>query len=176
MTTIATRRLLLRPFDPADEDAVLSYRNDPLVARFQGWPLPFTVGLFRELADSARPLGEGRWVSRVICDAGGVCGDIGLRTHDQQAEVGISLASSAQGQGYASEALAALTEYAFATLALHRLHAGIDPANERVARLFTRAGWRDEGTAIESYWHRGVWADETTYALLEREWRARSGS
>jgi len=175
VSVIRTPRLVLRPFDFADEDAVLAYKNDPSVARFQGWPLPFTREHFRELLDPPRRLAEHGWVSRCICDSTGLRGDVGLRLHDRQAEIGISLAASAQGNGYASEALFAITEHAFTGLQLHRLHVGVDPANDPVVRLFSRAGWRYEGTMVQSYWHRGVWSDEATYALLAHEWQSRRG-
>ena len=169
---IRTPRLTLRPFVAQDESVVMAYKNDPEVARFQGWRLPFTQEHFLRLLDPTRRLAESGWVSRAICDSTGVCGDVGLREHDRQAEVGITLASSAQGRGYAIEALSGITRHAFVDLGLHRLHAGIDPANDGVKRLFSRAGWRHEGTTVQSYWHRGRWADDATYALLRDEWLA----
>lgn len=173
MSELRTARLTLRPFEPDDEGAVLAYRNDPAVARFQGWPLPFTRALFLKLLGPAADPSEGAWVSRCICDSTGVCGDIALRLHDQQGEVGISLAVSAQGRGYASEALTAITGHAFGELGLHRLHAGVDPKNHGSTQLFARHRWRHEGTSLQSYNHRGQWADEATYALLAKEWNAR---
>ena len=172
MTVLRSRNLLLRPFRPEDEATVLAYRNDPLVARFQGWPLPFTKTHFGQLLDPAGRLAGSGWTSWCICSGAGVQGDIGLRVHDGQAELGITLARSAQGRGQAAEALACITDHAFTELRLHRLHAGVDPANSAVIRLFTRAGWRHEGISRQSYCHRGVWSDEATYALLAEEWRA----
>jgi aminoglycoside 6'-N-acetyltransferase len=173
MTVLCGEHLVLRPITAADEAAVLAYRNDPAVARFQGWALPYTADRFAALLGSG-PLGTPGWVNVCITDASGVVGDIGLRRHDDEAEVGISLATAAQGRGYASEALALLTHHAFADLGLRRLHAGMDPANSTVIRLFTRAGWRDEGTARACYWHRDRWADETVHALDRSDWERRS--
>jgi aminoglycoside 6'-N-acetyltransferase len=170
---LRTARLIVRDFEPADEDAVLAYRNDPVVARFQGWPLPYAAAQFRRQFDRPGPVADGEWTNFGICDAAGVCGDVGLRVHDRQADIGITLAAHAHGRGYASEALTAFVEHAFDTLGLHRLHAGVDPANEPVVRLFTRLGWRYEGTSLQSYWHRDAWADDANYALLSAEWRTR---
>lgn len=39
---LETPRLCLRPFQDADLEAFLAYRNDPAVARFQGWEMPYT--------------------------------------------------------------------------------------------------------------------------------------
>jgi RimJ/RimL family protein N-acetyltransferase len=169
---LRTERLVIRAIEPGDEQTIAAYRNDPEVARFQGWPLPFTSQDFAELVNPDRTAKSG-WVSRCICDGSGPIGDIGLRIDDQQAELGISLARHAQGRGYASEALAAVSSEAFDQLGMHRLYAGVDPSNEAVIRLLKKAGWRYEGTAVKAYLHRGEWADDSTYALLAEEWHAR---
>ena len=97
-----------------------------------------------------------------------------MRIEDRQAELGMSLAPSAQGIGYAAEALAAVSSEAFDDLGLHRLFVGVDPANDAVIRVLRKAGWRYEGTAVKAYFHRGGWVDDASYALLEEEWAART--
>ncbi|MBZ9713198.1 GNAT family N-acetyltransferase [Deinococcus multiflagellatus] len=170
MTTLHTPRLTLRPITPADLPEVVAYRNDPAVARFQAWPLPATLETVQGLV-SDRPLGAPGWVQRAVTLGGGpLLGDVALNTHGPQAELGVTLATAAQGQGYAAEALRALIDHAFGPLGLHRLHASIDPRNAAVARLLTRLGFRHEGTAIQGYWHRGEWTDDASYALLAAEW------
>jgi len=172
VVTLQTARLTLRPFEAGDMQAVLAYRNDPAVSRLQGWPLPFTEADFTRLLDTKGSPTEAGWVSWCICAATNVIGDIGLRRHDE-AEVGISLAAGAQSKGYASEALAGLSAYAFGELGAQRLHAGVDPANAPVIRLLTRAGWQHESTAVGAYWHRDHWADDAIYALSRTAWEQR---
>lgn len=175
MTTLHTPRLTLRPLTPDDLPAVVAYRNDPEVARYQGWPLPATLETVAGLV-SATPLGSPGWVQRAVTlREGDLLGDVALNTQGPQAEVGVTLARPAQGQGYAHEALHALVTYAFGDLYLHRLHASIDPRNVRVAALLTRVGFRHEGTSLQSYWHRGEWTDDARYGLLASEW-TRGGS
>lgn len=170
MTTLTTPRLIVRPFREADLPAFTAYRNDPAVARYQGWALPYPAEAAQDML-SGRALGEDGWVQRAVTlPAGTLLGDVALNTHGPQAELGVTLATHAQGRGYAREALTALIAHAFAVLGLHRLHAGIDPRNEPVTRLLTRLHFRHEGTHIQSYWHRGEWTDEATYALLRSEW------
>ncbi len=104
-----------------------------------------------------------------MADSGGVIGDIGLRRHGDEAEIGITLAAGAQGQGYASEALAELCRYAFTVGGVQRLHAGVNPRNSSVIRLLVSSGWHDEVTDPQAYWHRDHWDDEASYAITRDE-------
>lgn len=89
-------------------------------------------------------------VSFAIClqETGTHIGNIALRHIDwisRHAEVGILIGNKqAQGNGYASEALQLLMEYAFKTLRLNRLWTG--STNPKAVKLFTCAGWTYEGT------------------------------
>lgn len=171
MTVLTTPRLSLRPLTPADLPAVLAYRNDPQVARYQGWALPATLEAAAALVADA-PLGTPGWVQRGVWAGARLAGDVALNTDcwRQQAELGVTLAAWAQGQGYAAEALRAVMAHAFDDLGLHRLQASADPRNGAVARLLTRLGFRHEGTSLRSCWHRDEWADDARYGLLRSEW------
>ncbi|GGL12404.1 GNAT family N-acetyltransferase [Deinococcus radiotolerans] len=172
MTTLHTPRLTLRPITPDDLPRVLTYRNDPEVARYQAWALPATLDSVAGLV-SDQPLGAPGWVQRAVTLRDGtVLGDVALNTQGPQAEVGVTLARSAQGHGYAHEALHALITHAFTDLGLHRVHASIDPRNTPVAVLLTRLGFRHEGTSLQSYRHRSEWTDDALYAVLAAEWTA----
>ncbi|PNY79467.1 GNAT family N-acetyltransferase [Deinococcus koreensis] len=177
--SILTSRLELRPLRPDDAPALAAYRNDPAIAAFQGWPLPYGLSDAAALIDemAGRTLGvEPGWVQWGVARPGGpLLGDVALRRHGPQAEIGLTLAPASHGQGFATEAGLALLAHAFGTLKLRRLHAGIDPRNLTVTRLLARLSFRHEGTLREAYEHRGEWADEALYALLASEW-AQSGA
>jgi aminoglycoside 6'-N-acetyltransferase len=171
MVVLRTPRLVLRPFGSGDLAAVLAYRNDPAVARFQGWPQPFTEAHFARLLDGERRLAATGWVSWGICDARAVVGDIGLRQDGDEAEIGITLAAAAQGRGYAAEALARLSDFAFDDRCVQHLHAGVNPGNSAVIRLLIGAGWSHETTEVQGYWHRDHWDDEAGYGLSRENWQ-----
>lgn len=175
MTTLTTSRLTIRPLTADDLPALVAYRNDPEVARFQGWALPYTLEQAQGLV-SEHDLGTDGWVQHgIYSDSGDLLGDLAMNTQGEQAELGITLSRHAQGQGYAQEALRALLGHAFTDLKLHRIHAGIDPRNKGVAHLLSRLGFRHEGTHLQSYWHRGAWTDEAVYAVLRAEWGSAVG-
>lgn len=169
-------RIRLRPLTPADVPLLVAYRNQPEVARYQTWPLPFTLAAAQALVDSMRGRipGEEGWTQLALAcmESDELLGDVAVRGEGPQAEIGVTLSQQAQGRGLATEGLTLLLAHLFGTLGLHRVSASIDPRNFPVAHLLTRLGFRHEGTTLESYLHRGEWTDDATYGLLAREWRA----
>lgn len=63
------------------------------------------------------------------------------------------------GQGYGSEAIAALTEWGFRTLGLHRVEANIMPRNLASRRAAGKAGFEEEGLARRYLKINGIWED-----------------
>lgn len=177
---LSTARLRLRPFRPDDLPDYLAYRNDPAVMRYQSWETPLSEAEGRDfLAEmaTARPGGPGGvQIAVALAASDRLVGDLYLGPHmgdGRQGSVGYSIAPQHQGQGYASEALAALLGYAFGSLGLHRVAATVDPRNGPSVRVLERVGMRREGHLVQSYWERGGWTDEYLYALLREEWLRR---
>ena len=69
-------------------------------------------------------------------------------------ELGCCLAPAARGRGIATEALVALTDWAFAELGLGRVQVFVAPENVAALSLAERAGFRREGV-LRSYWEHG---------------------
>jgi RimJ/RimL family protein N-acetyltransferase len=180
---LTTPRLILRPFTTNDLAPFMAYRNDPLVARYQGWD-----GITREQAQAfieaqqeARPGVPGQWLQIAIerRDTGVLIGDCALKVAAddvRQAELGYTLARAQQGHGFASEAVRCVLDYAFGTLDLHRLIALTDCRNASSIALLERLGWRREGHFRQNVWFKGAWGDEYLYALLQDEWLQRAGA
>ena len=63
------------------------------------------------------------------------------------------------GQGYGAEAIAALTEWSFRNLGLHRVEANIMPRNLPSRRAAAKAGFEEEGLARRYLKINGVWED-----------------
>jgi RimJ/RimL family protein N-acetyltransferase len=146
---LTTERLLVRGFTLDDLDEFHAYRNDPDVARWQGWDVPYSrdaaEALVYEMAISElfRP---GEWTQLALerNDEVGLIGDIAVRREPMEptAEVGITLSAAAQGQGYGTEALTAVVDDLFHTLALARVIAIVHVENAAVRRLLDRVGFR----------------------------------
>jgi RimJ/RimL family protein N-acetyltransferase len=72
-------------------------------------------------------------------------GMIGCRFDQQGASLGYALARKLWGNGYMSEAVSAVADWALAQEALHRVWAVCDTANGASARVMERAGMTREG-------------------------------
>lgn len=172
-----TERLTLRPLRDDDIDVILAYRNDPAVARYQDWDLPVTrerveqnVVNYRGWTDFVP--GEPRQVG-VDLD-GELIGDlyVGVDEHGGVAEIGFTLRTENQGKGYAFEAAAAVVEDLVERLGCHRIVGQLSPENTRSARLLEKLGMHVESLAPKSFWCRGAWDDNLTYAMSDADWRA----
>jgi RimJ/RimL family protein N-acetyltransferase len=176
-TTIETERLRLRRFADADLPAFIAYRNDPEVARYQSWESiteERAIAFVREQqkAPIGKP-GEGIQIAIERKDNGRMIGDcyFNLMEDDpRQAEIGYTLAREAQGQGFGSEAVAALLTWAFAAFDLHRIIATVDARNTASVALLERLGLRREAHFRQNIWFKGAWGDEYLYAILREEW------
>ena len=176
---LASRRLVIRRFASVDAEALASYRSDAEVARYQDWVCPYPVSEARTFIasmDQFAPGTPGSWFQFAVTLAPSttLIGDVALRagrTDARQAELGFTFAAAHQGQGYATEAVRAVVQYAFAQLSMHRVFSRTDVRNLRAQRVLERLGFRREGEFRESIWFKGAWATDFLYAQLESEWR-----
>jgi RimJ/RimL family protein N-acetyltransferase len=73
-----------------------------------------------------------------------------------------------------SEALIALLDFAFGTLALRRLEADVDPRNANSLRILGKLGFQREGLLRERWNVAGEIQDTAFYGLLAKEWQIRA--
>lgn len=174
---LPTDRLLIEPMTVHDAEGFAAYRSDPGVARFQSWASPYRrVQAEEALADN--PQGwppAGTWAQLAIREHGVLRGDVAVHPLDDEitpgtVELGITLATSAQGRGLATEALRAVITAAFSG-GVHRIVLGCDARNAPVARLLERVGLRHEARLVDAEWWKGEWTTADTWAVLASEWR-----
>jgi RimJ/RimL family protein N-acetyltransferase len=174
---IETQRLRIRRLTEEDIPNLLSYRNDPNVARYQSWEHideQEARALIRDMED-VEPGMRGVYFQFAIAlrTSDEIIGDAMLfvtADDNRLGEIGYSFARAHQGKGYAIESLHALLDYAFKELDLHRVTALVDTRNIPSIRLLERLGMRREGEFIENAWFKGEWCNEYLYAVLQREW------
>jgi RimJ/RimL family protein N-acetyltransferase len=89
--------------------------------------------------------------------------------HDR-GEIACWIHPDAQGQGYGTEALSLLVEYAFETRGLHRVHGKTVDFNDDVHAVMDRLGFTEEGRLRDHLFLDGAYRDVVRYGLLREEW------
>ena len=142
-TRLSSARLILRQLQRGDVAGLCAYRSLPEVARFQSWESFGPDDAARLIAGQTdlEPGVPGTWFQWGIVEAvtGNLVGDCGLhclQEDPRRLEVGITLAPSHQGRGYATEALSCLLDVAFGALGKHRLSAVTDAENHAVISIW----------------------------------------
>jgi RimJ/RimL family protein N-acetyltransferase len=155
---IETPRLVLRPHAVSDLRDCLSMWRDPAVVRFigngQAHSEEAVWARLLRYAGCWRLLGFGYWAVRER-GTGRFVGDVGFqslhRTTDPPLpdlpEAGWVLAASAQGRGFAREAIAAVLAWADAHLTAPATVCIIRPDHGRSVRIAEEAGYRSTGAA-----------------------------
>lgn len=174
--TLATARLVLRPFRLGDAPSVQELAGAREVADTTlTIPHPYPDGLAaRWIATHEPRWRDGRSVVFAVTEGAGgaLVGAIGLeidRTHDS-AELGYWIARDAWNRGYATEAAGALLDFAFRTLDIHRVEARHFVRNPSSGRVMQKLGMTLEGVHRQSLKKWGVFEDAARYAILRREW------
>ncbi len=161
---LETARLRLRRSVPADAETISAYRSDPEVHRFQGWERTDVEGVRREIEDMApRAPGEpGGWVQFTVeaSERGEIVGDVGLSPDETEPgviKVGYTMSPAHQGNGYATEAIGALVDYAFEVLEADVVRAFASAENVPSTRVAEKVGMTLMETFTREYegetWH-----------------------
>ncbi len=174
---IRTERLSVRRFHVGDRIAFHELRNIDSVARYQSWPFPYTESETKQFVRDmmkSHPGTIGEWFQFVVSlkENGRFIGDVGLKplkVPTGQFMLGYSLFPEHQGQGYMTEALTYIIQYAFQTLKLDKALAYVDLRNDRSIRLLEGLNFRE----LKRWENFGVAdADETLLFMIEKKrWR-----
>jgi [ribosomal protein S5]-alanine N-acetyltransferase len=174
--TLRTARLLLRPLNGADADALFALHSSAYVLRFWDAP-PWSEYARAEqfIAACERMAEEGNGVRLAIdrVSDNTFIGWSGLARWNpdyRSASMGYCLDDAAWGHGYATEAGHALLQWAFDTLDLNRVQAETDTRNAASARVLEKLGFVREGTLREDCIVNGEVSDSWLYGLIRRQW------
>ena len=141
--TVRTERLVLRPFANDDLDSWAAIVADPETARYVGGVMDRATAWLRLAAYHGHWVlrGYGQWAVESRA-SGELLGRAGLWFPEgwPELEVGWTLARSAWGRGYATEAGRAAIEWGRSELGLERIASVINPANERSIAVAQRLG------------------------------------
>ena len=166
---IETERLILRGHAPADFPAFAAMRADPAVMKFIGMGEPISEEeawmKFQSMAGHWQLKGFGIWAIEEKASAT-LIGSLGYTDKKRPSshpasgarEMGWSLAASAHGKGFASEALRAALGWGGEHFGAARVVCVISDGNDASVRLAERHGFKQFATARRQHLGRRVFA------------------
>lgn len=172
---IKTPRLLLRKLKLEDAADMFEYASDPEVAREVVWEPHRSIEDSREFIDSVvRKYADKRtseW-GLVLKETGrlaGTCGFVWWKPEHAKAEFGYALSRRYWGRGLMTEAVAAVIEFGFSRMKLHRLEARCIITNTGSEKVMLKNGMKYEGLQRDSVYEKGGFKSLKLYSMLEGE-------
>lgn len=173
MITLKGKNIYLRALEPNDLEFVYALENDENVWEVSNTQTPYSRFLVRQYLENAhQDIYEAKQLRLAICHeedfpAIGLIDLFEFDPKNNRAGIGIVIQNNEnRSNGFGSEALALLIQYAFYHLNLNQLFANIDSENEQSIRLFTKFGFEKIG--IKKQWNlvNGKYKDETLFQLI----------
>lgn len=152
---LLTRRLRLRGWIPADRLALTAIKSDP-----RNWDF-IRSGPSRSLALAAATLDEfiaewerdriGSWAIEER-DSGNLAGDCGVKLTERGPQLAYMIAGNRWGNGFATEAGAAVLRFVFTNFHWPAVYASTDAVNVASLRVLDKLGMRLLDTVDHSEW------------------------
>jgi RimJ/RimL family protein N-acetyltransferase len=140
-------------------------------------PHPYETGMAEEWILTHAPAyeaGEAVTAAIVHGTSHDLVGAMGLTVNQRfnHAELGYWVGKPYWHRGYCTEAAAALLEYAFSVMKLHRVHAFHFRRNPASGRVMQKLGMLHEGSARQHARKGEVYEDLEMYGILRSDWES----
>ncbi|SPT77629.1 ribosomal-protein-alanine acetyltransferase [Niallia circulans] len=176
MNSLKTNRLYLRELADKDAPELFTIWSTPAVTKFMNI-IPLTdvtqaediIKMFAQLSKEKK----GNRYSIFLAETGdliGTCGFNQLDADNDRGEIGYELGEPYWGHGYMKEALMKLVEVGFASFALNRIEAKVEPENSASIGLLEKIGFQNEGLLRQYEKAKGRYIDLYLFSLLKEEW------
>jgi len=171
------RRVYLRPLEPGDAATVHRWYEDARINESMG-DLPVSLAQRERSYGDVRASGDPDSYRFVICllEDDTAVGRTDLFDIDRvngTCTFGITIGEPARwGQGLGTDAVEALTDFAFGQLRMERIQLETERGNVRAQAAYRKAGFVEEVSLRHAWWQNGEWLDGVVMALLRGEWEA----
>ncbi|WP_339215069.1 GNAT family protein [Ornithinibacillus sp. FSL M8-0202] len=172
ITELQTERLKLKKMDVSDSSSLFKIWSDPDVAKFmninsfndesQAIEMIEMLDMLYEESKAIRYSIFHLESNQII----GSCGYNSLDFENLKAEIGYEISKEYWGNGFASEAVLTLVNYAFHNLNFNRVEAKIEPDNKNSIKLVERLNFQFEGTLRKSERSKDTFIDLNMYSKL----------
>lgn len=178
--TIETERLILRPFEYSDCDAVFkNWASDEKVQKMYSEPTYHTKedvnGLLDKYIGNYSREDYYRWA--VIDKECGECiGQIAYFLVDSKnhfAEIEYCIGAEFQCRGYCTEAAKAVIAFGFEKMNLHKVQICCKTINEPSRKVIEKCGFTYEGTLRDYFFMDGQYVGRNYFSILRDEYESR---
>lgn len=176
---IETDRLILRPWQETDAEALFRYASDPDIGPIAGWPPHTSVENSREIIRTVFAAPETyAVVLKDTLEPVGCCGTMlsnSLHSTDAQqneAEIGYWIGKPYWGQGMIPEAVKALLSRCFNDLHLDAVWCGYYEGNTKSKRVCEKCGFKFHHTNKEIVSPLGDKRTEHFYIITKEDYHA----
>ncbi len=172
---IIGERVYLRPLEKDDLAHIRQWSNDPEIRRLTGEVRPMTQAGADAFFDKVQNDQDRVWFAVVLKENDQLIGETGLlrmfpawRTTDLSIILG---EKQAWGQGYGTEAITLLLDYAFGCLNFHRVAIGVVAFNHAALDFYKKVGFKQEGVQRDGYYYEHQYHDFIMMSILDDEFR-----
>lgn len=172
-----TERLVLRPLEIEDaENMFQNWSNDPEVTKFLTWPANKEIKMAEDILKIWKSQYEKsdfyQW-GIVPKSFGEVIGTISVVELDERVEkvqIGYCIGRKWWGQGYTTEAFAAIISFLFEEVGVNRIETMYDLRNPGSGKVMKKCGLQYEGTLRQAGWSNSGIGDMAMYSILASEY------
>lgn len=166
----------LREFESSDVDSVLAIIGDDRVTQWLSFDSRDRAGAERMIAATMEARADAPRKEYYFAVAhqksDELLGFVRLGLGGTRAaKLGYAIHADHWGNGFASQAARAVTNFGFATLDLHRITAAVGPSNYASQAILQRLGFQREGTLRDHVHTNGAWRDSVLYSILTTDWK-----
>jgi RimJ/RimL family protein N-acetyltransferase len=162
----------LRVTEREDVEFLQYGRSDPELRDQLVCTVPRTRDEMEEFYES-RVVSDDDGARLIVCEKGSddPIGEANLfRVEHDHGEVALWLVPEVHGEGYGTEALSLLVDFAFEEKGLHRVYGRVAGLNDVSHGLVDRLGFTEEGRLRDHLYLDGEYRDAVFYGLLREEW------
>lgn len=169
---LRTERLILKKLHVSDSPSIFKIWSDPEVTKFMN------IDNFNEeeqavemikLLDKLSQENKAIRYSIYHIESNQIIGSCGYNSLDFEnlkAEIGYEISKEYWRNGFASEVILKLLDYAYNTLHFHRIEAKVEPANINSIRLLEKLNFQFEGTLRKAERSKDTFIDLNLYSKL----------
>ena len=172
---IVTSKCILRQWRKSDVDSLVENANNIKIYKNLRdiFPSPYTEKDAKEWIELNTSINEEHPTNFAIDVDGKAIGSIGLILKDdiyiKNIELGYFIGEKYWGMGLTTEAVIAITNYAFNTFDCVRLYSEVFADNIASKKVLEKAGYKQEGYFRKSIYKSGQIIDSCIYSILREE-------